>query len=410
MIVIHYPTAYKALDRFIDQYNEKAQKNADRLRTGAVMTAKEIIRIYGVSLLKANGCQQVNIENLPSLQTNNKQLAKLVKCSSRSIQRHILKLQSAGIITNKVFRGSNANYELLINPQILLIKERLPVDNAKNELRQALEQARKNEEKSNFLPVQKTKCPDTYSGNTGNINNLLIGVHNSKLSIADEPTGNRTGNTGEIVQPFFEKQKKAEEKNNEITGEIVSRAEKSGDKNFAPDPARDNSLNLYVGCLWLMARNLLYKHTDLTDRQVLIAKKLIHKFYQPVSTDNLSNIHQRYVERIALAAKYVQKDPEHRFIPLPYRYFDTNNPNGFTGTKKWHQAYRERKKEVERELILGRMIRKYQSNEKKEPAKKRPPIQLFRECENTIGKFNDPSLTERFHAAVLHHETYRQLK
>ena len=110
MIVIHYPTAYKALDCFIDLFNEKAEKSTQRLRTGAVMTAKEIIRIYGISLLKANGYQEVNKEKLPSLQTNNKQLAKLVKCSSRTIQRHILKLRSAGIVTNKIFHCSNSNF------------------------------------------------------------------------------------------------------------------------------------------------------------------------------------------------------------------------------------------------------------------------------------------------------------
>src|SRR4051812_9582070 len=109
MIVIHYPTAFKALDCYIDTYNECAENRKDKLRTGAVMTAKELIRIYGISLLKANGSKEIVAENLPTLQTNNMQLAKLVKCSSRTIQRHVLKLQSAGIITSKIFHGSNSN-------------------------------------------------------------------------------------------------------------------------------------------------------------------------------------------------------------------------------------------------------------------------------------------------------------
>lgn len=429
MIVIHYPTAYKALDCFIDLFNEKAEKGSQRLRTGAVMTAKEIIRIYGISLLKTNGYQEVDIEKLPSLQTNNKQLAKLVKCSSRTIQRHILKLQAAGIITNKIFHGSNSNYELLINPNILLVKQKLNVDNVKKQFQEALDQAKENEAKSHLLDIQKTNCPDTYSCNTSNkINNIIIAVDNSSqtaseitgndfkgssLSLTNEiftsyNTGNRTGNTGEIAKSVSEKQENFE-KNIHGTGEIASRADKSGYKNFAPDPARDNSLSLYVSLLWLMARNLLYKNVDLTDRQVLIAKKLIQKLYDPVATSKLSNTHQHYVERISLVAKYIKKDPAHRFVPLPYIYFDTNNPNGFVGTKKWHQDDQVRKKEVQRELTLSRLIRKYQNNEKKDTVRKVPPIQLFRECENTIGKFNDPLLTQRFHAAVLQHETYRQI-
>ncbi|MGE0566419.1 MAG: hypothetical protein AB7O73_00605 [Bacteroidia bacterium] len=384
------------------------------------MTAKEIIRIYGISLLKANGCKEIDKENLPSLQTNNQQLAKLVKCSSRTIQRHILKLQAAGIIINKIFHGSNSNYELLINPKVLLVKEKLPVENLKKRLREILSQSSQNSVKSSFLKTEKTNCPDTYTGNTGNkINNIIIAVDNpekkrSSLSLTDSVVpgnnpGNSSGDTGEIAQGFSEKQKKIREKKLKDAGEIASRADQSDDRNIPPDPARDNSLNLYVSLLWMMARNLLYKNVDLTDRQVLIAKKLIQKLYDPVLTHNLSKVHQHYVERISLVVKFIRKNPEKRFVPLPYLYFDTNNPNGFVGTKKWHEADQKRKREVECELIVSRLIRKYQNNEKKEPAMKRPTLQLFRECENTIGKFNDAALLQRFHAAVLKHESFRSI-
>lgn len=429
MIVIHYPTAYKALDRFIDTYNESVEKSTARLRTGAVMTAKELIRIYGISLLKTNGYQEIDRDNLPTLQTNNLQLAKLVKCSSRTIQRHIIKLRAAGIVTSKIFHGSNSNFEVLINPKILLVKEKLPVDNPKNQFSDRLNPISQNSLKADFSKFQKTNCPDTYSGNTGKQNNnIIIAVHNSELSASDNSgnekrsslpltdfidsgdlSGNGTGDTGEIAKACSEKQENIDENKFKNTGEIASRADKSGDRNVSPDPARDNSLTLYTSLLWLMARNLLYKEVDLTERQILIAKKLIRKLYEPASTANIPNVHQHYVERISLVAKYVRKDPLNRYVPLPYKYFDTNNLKGFVGTKKWYQADQLRKREVERELILKRVIRKYQNNEKKEPSKKRPVIQMFRECENTIGKFNDASLTQRFHAAVLQHETYRQL-
>lgn len=413
MIVIHYPTAYKALDCFIDLFNEKAEKSSHKLRTGAVMTAKEIVRIYGISLLKANGCQEIDKEKLPPLQTNNMQLAKLVKCSSRTIQRHIIKLHAAGFITNKIFRGSNANYELLINPQILLAKEKLSVDKAKIHFQEVLNQALKNEVKSTISPEQKTNCPHTYSSNNSyKRNNIIITVDNSEkrssLPLTDEDcsgyvTGNTTGNTGEIAQVFSEKQKN----NIQEAGEIASRADQSGHRNVAPDTARDNSLTMYVSLFWLMARNLLYTNTDLTERQVMIAKKLIRKLYEPASTANLSAVHQQYVQRISLVAKFIQKDPLHRFVPLPYIYFDRYNPKGFVGTKEWYKADQQRKKEIERELTLSRLIRKYQNNEKRDVIKKKSALQLFRECENTLGKFNDPVLTQRFHSAVLQHETYR---
>jgi hypothetical protein len=424
MIVIHYPTAFKALDHYIDQYNATVATKTDRLRTGAVMTAKELIRIYGISLLKANGCQEVEASQLPTLQTNNMQLAKLVKCSSRSIQRHIIKLRKAKIIIEKIFHGSNSNYEVLINPTILLIKQKLAVDKANKELQQALIQAKQNEVKSSISNLQKTNCPDTYTCNTRNINNIIIGVCNSFKITTQRPSTNskqrlqfstnenisgnaggyRTGNTGEIASENSEIQ----EKTLNEAGEIASRASDPTKKIIPLDAARDNFLSMYASLLWLTTRNLLYKTVDLTNRQVLIAKSLIRKLYEPVLTEKLSNTHQHYIERIILVSKYLKKDSS-RFVPLPYRFFDTNNPSGFVGTKKWHKADQLRKQEVERELTLSRLIRKYQNNEKKPHTHKKQPLQLFRECENTLGKFNDPALTERFHAAVLNYESFRQI-
>jgi hypothetical protein len=402
MIVIHYSSAFKAVNSFIDSYNEKVESKKDRLRTGTVMTAKELIRIYGISLLKANGSIKIDQKNLPTLQTNNVQLSKLVKCSTRTIQRHLIKLKKAGFILKKVFHGSNSNFELLINPTILFIKQSIDVDKMKNALAQAFSRSKQQDDPARVPAVLKTNCPHTYSRNNRNINNILITVSN-RFKTSGNGAGYIGGYTGEIARSVPETIQKMPE-----TGEIASRAEKSENLNLSPDPARDNSLNLYVSLLWMMSRNLLYRHTDLTDNQVLIAKKLIRKLYDPVPTERLHLTHQHYSDRIALVSKYLKKDPA-RFVPLPYKYFDTTNGTGFVGTKKWYYDDLKRKIEVHRELTLSRLIRKYQNNEKKPSAHKKQPLQLFRECENTLGKFDDPSLVQRFHAAVLQYETYREI-
>ena len=402
MIVIHYPTAFKALNSFIDQYNDEVENGKQRLRTGTVMTAKELIRIYGISLLKASGTMEIKPDHLPTLQTNNVQLSKLVKCSTRTIQRHIIKLKKAGFILKKIFHGSNANFELLINPNILFTKQSIDVNKVKTELKTVFLKSKLHAVDTGISEAVKTNCPHTYSGNNRNINNILITVHN-RFTIDGNSRGYIEGYTGEIAP----EPSKATEKTPE-TGEIASRAEKSENLNLSPDPARDNSLNLYVSLLWMMSRNLLYRHTDLTDNQVLIAKKLIRKLYDPVSTARLHLTHQHYSDRIALVAKYLKRDPS-RFVPLPYKYFDTSNPTGFLGTKKWYYDDRKRKQEVLRELTLSRLIRKYQNNEKKPAKDQKQPLQLFRECENTLGKFGDPNIVQRFHAAVLHYETYSEI-
>lgn len=425
MIVVHYPTAFKALDRFIDAFNEKALNATDRLRTGAVMTAKELIRIYGISLLKINGLQELTGKELPSLQTNNHQLAHLVKCSARTIQRNLHKLLSAGIITHKHFRGSNANYELWINPQILLINPAPGVDKQQKQTKDAFVAKNSVSLKSRLSEQQTSNCPHTYSCNTSNkLNNIIIAVDNSvetirnSLPLRDQSltsydtsdnAGNSNRNTGEIARQDFENQKFHQNIKKQDTGEIASRADTSGRLNAEQDTARDNSLTLYTSLFWLTARNLLYKQKDLTEHQVLIAKKLIRQLYDPVPTHRLSQVHSHYIARIALVSNYIQRNPEKRYVQLPYRYFDTTNAAGFVGTKKWYLAQVRRRRETERELVVTRAIRKYQQNESKDSLHRKPQLQLFRECENTVGKLNDPVLMQRFHAAVLHHETYRLL-
>lgn len=205
MLLIHYPSCFKALDYFIDSYNALHSRRQERLQTGDVLTAKEIIRIYGLALLKANSCQPLQMEHLPSLQTNNKQLARLVKCSARTIQRHIVKLKLAGFITRKIFHGSNANYELLINPKLLLTKQSVDVHKGKTELKEAWRKVGQLSASEAVLSSEKTKCPHTYCSNIGNtINNVVIGVNNPDKSAAGAFTvgntdGNIDGNTGEIA-------------------------------------------------------------------------------------------------------------------------------------------------------------------------------------------------------------------
>lgn len=427
MIVINYTTSFKALDSYINSYNETKDNISEKIRQGASATAKDIIRIYGISLVKANAIEKVDIDNLPSLKTNNVQLSKMASASTRTIQRHVKRLQEAGIITNKLWHGTNSSYELWINPKILLAKCKTSQFEAKKALDTVLLKSLENDQNSMILNEPTPKCPHTDSCNTGNKkNNIIIGVHNSEdsqvlvrtsdrsgndsgdnssddfkrslhtltVDVSGNDAGDKTGHTGRNVQ------KKIEEtggKVRDLRADQISREVKASGE----DPARTASLNLYVSMLWILAKNVLYKDVFLTDRQEQIGKKLLYQWYEPVSDSNLSRIHQIYVERIAIVRKFVKKDPSKRFVQLPNRFFDPTNPSGFTGSKKWWEKQEKRKEEVRSKLILHAQIRRFINNEKKEPHKKKPPLPLYRECETRIGKLGDPLLLEQFHAAIL---------
>ncbi len=405
MIVIHYPTAFKALDEFISTYNLKANKPAEKIRAGAILTARELVRIYGISLLKASALPGFDSHSLPSLQTNNQQLASLVKCSARSIQRYVKKLISSGIITAKKFRGSNANYELWIKSEILSVGHRDGAENAKAQANAALSKAKQ----QGICNEQMPSCPHTYSGNFKN--NLLIGVETVDNS---ENSGNifrkHTENCLKNFVSGAEKGSAAAAPRGGDTRKIASQVDQSGAAHPAvQDPICDNFQTMYVRLFWMMARNLLYKNTDLTESQVDIAQKLIWNLYAPVKPEHIDSTHRIYIERLSLVSKYLAKDPERRFVPLPYIYFDTKNPKGFVGTRHWYNEHQKRKKEVMLELSLSAAIRRFTNNEGKEPVKRKPTLRVFRECENTLGKLGDPSIVSRFHAAVLEHQGFSKI-
>lgn len=438
MIVINYSTSFKALDNYIKNHNDSTDQLSEQVRQGAAASAKDIIRIYGLFLVKENGIKEIDTNNLPPIRTNNVQLAKMGNASPRTIQRHIIRLQEAGIITNKIWRGSKSGYDLFINPNILLARCRKTQKEVEKSLNMALKQSTDNDL---LIEINTTTCRHTDScNNSYKSNNLLKGGDNLKSSeqidtdgndsgyktgnkfkrssqpklplgvltgendLSGYDTGNKkTGNTGEKVAKKIKdagekvRRKRAE---NQRPGEV---------KSPELDPARSASLNLYVSLLWSFAKSFLYSHVYLTERQEEIGKKLLYDWYEPVSTQHLSKVHQIYIGRMGLVRKFIEKDPENRFVQLPFKYFDINNPNGFAGTKKWWKEHEKRKKEVQAKLILHAQIRRFINNQQKEASKQKPPLRLYQECETRVGKLGDPLLLEQFHAAILNPNIHQHL-
>ena len=414
MSIIHYATAFNALDTYVENYNSNANSLSEQVRQAMILTTREIIKIYSLSLLKANSISSVDLQNLPPLRTNNVQLAKKANASIRTIQRHISRLIEANIITAKKWRGSKADYELSINPNILLVTGKQAVDKAKSTLK---EHQNLNTENQYLKEIQTPTCPHTDTSNNGYINNLIIGVDNSSraklfgnkrnsLPLTKETTSRNassntfTGYTG----------KKCPKNSNDAGENARMRAtNQTGAENLPRDSARSASLSVYVNALWTLSRNVLYQDTYLTESQVKIGKELLWKWYDPVPDKHLANVHQCYVDRIELVRKYLAKDPENRFVQLPHQYFDPKNKTGFAGTKKWWQDHKKRQLEVQLKLIVASQIRRFLNNEKKDTAKQKPRLALFRQCETRIGKLGQPELLQHFHASVLNPSTQRFL-
>ena len=410
MPIIHYATAFNALDHYVDHYNHQTESLSQKVRQAMILTTREIIKIYSLSLLKANSIAPVDLQNLPPLRTNNVQLAKKANASTRTIQRHIARLREANIITAKKWRGSKADYELFINPDILLVTGEKAVNKPEKPLKEFQNLKTENQQ---LKKEQTSTCPHTDTSNNGYINNILIGVNKLKNITSSLPlttsiasrnaTGNTlTGYTGKIAP-----------KKNDDAGEIVRNirvTKQTGAEISEADVARSASLSVYVNSLWTLARNTLYKDHYLTQSQEQRALELLRLWYEPVPDNLLPKVHQVYVERIAMVEKYIAKDSERRYVQLPHQYFDPKNPNGFTGTRKWYQNQKKRELELQQKLILQAQIRRFINNEKKDTAKQKPRLELYKSCETRIGKLGNPALLKTFHATILNHSTHSYLQ
>ncbi|MEQ3664190.1 MULTISPECIES: replication/maintenance protein RepL [Flavobacteriaceae] len=410
MAIIQYSTAFNALEGYVNQHNASTKDLSSHIRQAMILTTQEIIKIYSISLLKANSIAAIDLQNLPPLKTNNVQLAKRAKASTRTIQRHLKRLIEANIITKKIWHGSNSGYELFINPNILLIGGVKAVNKAKNEL-----QTEKSKTTDNqfFKNNRTTTCPHTDTSNNGYINNIIIGVDKLKTKASSLPLTNGYESRNATSNTFTGYTGKIDPKKNNDAGEIErkSRAtDQTGAEISSVDQARSASLSFYVKSFWKLARNTIYKDHYLTQSQEKTALKLLYLWYEPVSDKQLQNVHEVYVSRLAIVQKYIARDPTKRYVQLPDKYFDPQNPSGFTGTRIWYQKQKKREYEVRLKLILQAQIRRFLNNEKKETAKQKPRLELFRSCETRISKLGQPELLNTFHASVLNHSTHKYLQ
>lgn len=391
MIAIHYPTAYKALDNYVDRFNSRTSQSSHKLKTATVAAAKEIIRIYGASLLKSKNQNLGDYNHLPPLYTNNQQLATLIKCSSRSIQRYILKLRQASVVTGKVLHGPNANYELWINPEILLTTGEISVQNDNSLLKQPGLTKAFTRVSTDFSGPERTNRLQSYSGN---FKNNILNESNSVYFFKDGLSGNTSGNTRKIALA---------DASSGGTGSAAAGSVALPVGTTKQLTKYEEVLNTFVELFWLTSKNLLYKYTSITARQELTARRLIKDLYIQKTDRDLQAVHDIYIQRIQLAADYVQKDPVTRFIPLPYIYFNPDNTKGFLGTEEWYWEGRNRKADVNKELLLERLIKRYLNNDHVPMSQKQPPLKLYKACEKRLAVFSDENLLSRFYTAVLRH-------
>lgn len=425
MSIIHFSTVFKGLDVFVEKHNATADGLSNCLRQPVIATTREIIRIYGASLLKESRKASFDASNIPSLATNNVQLAKIAHVSTRTIKRHLIKLIKANIITRKICHGRKANYELFLNPKILLTNCSKPLNNSK--IIQEREKLKKTDNQF-FKKEYLTSCPPSDTSNNSYINNILIAVDKklnmdiklnslspvSKVFSGNESSNNFTGYTEKeggkrIKEPLTQNAPGARNfsyyNDTEKEAAIPKVQTQAKDTDSRLEASGMPFLNSYVDSLWEIAQKKLFKNVCLTDHVEKKTKELLYLWYQPVKKSHLDKVHNIYIKRLELVQKYIAKDTKNRFVQLPHLYFDPNNKHGFTGTKVWYENYMRSKQKTRSKLITHAQIRRFLHNEQKETVHQKPRLPLFKDCEKKVQRLQNPHLLEQFYKRVLEYNS-----
>ena len=417
MQVIDYAHSFRALGMFIDEHNERADCLKNKVRQATSGTARTLISLYGKYLIKLNRLGPLDADNLPSLRTNNVQLAKLCNCSSRTIKRHLTKLEEVGIIISKCWHGSGSSYELWINPQILWINPQILWTNMwiKNERKEPevaghVNDRAENGEKTNFQNDDRTNCPHTEEGyfiKNNNIVKVVDNIENRNLEDKKDALVKRCLLSQTVHEDLNGDTKKGHARE-DVSKNIDHGAREDGwaGPGTNPHPGKEScgagrSTSLLVKELWLNARDKLYGGTPIGNWQEERALQLIPEFYEPVPPERLEAVHRIYMGRIDLLVDYLKRD-ESRFVQAPHLFFDKNNSTGFTVTKKWWESKFARKKRKKGDRVLREELEKMRRNRYRPSHQQEPGLVLYRKCEQRISRLGSEQLLRKFYRETLH--------
>ena len=108
---------------------------------------------------------------------------------------------------------------------------------------------------------------------------------------------------------------------------------------------RMNSISeeLMIKAAWNLTYTSFWNTWTLSSNEMRLTKKFIRKFITNAQVKYEAYV--EYCERVLLAREYLINNPE-KYVPIPSKWFDTNNMNGFIGTGRWFENMRNMRRSL----------------------------------------------------------------
>lgn len=360
------------LPQFQASYNT-GKSLGNRIRSPHMRLMERIIELYWAHL---NSHQKVLKKplvegmQLPVLKTSNGALAKAMNGVSKQTIINLRKrLAEAGMLIQKCWHGTNAAYELWINPMLLFLRDSA-AKGSKNMLNfnhlffSSIVKTFDHTESGTSYPVQVTNKEKNKKGeDTASI------VENSQTKEEAVPSKSKNQATSSCDRPSVIQnppngQTKQETNPPELRAAPLTPPQNRPDSieealaHLSPKDAL--AVKMIASICWGHAQAQLYTNDWLTDKQkqgaIIGIAEYIAWNVQPKAYNQAKAV---VLKRIDMVSDWLKWKSE-RWIDLPEAYFNMRNTKrGFVCTENWYNRYKKRCYVKARQTAITKAANKY---------------------------------------------------
>lgn len=334
-MIIKAPAVYltactRIANLYINDYNTqiidgKPRANGEKLKLVHKTVFANIIweyLPYTLEILK-EGNGKLNSTNLPRLETNNVILGKRVGVCKETVRRAKKRLKKAGMILEDIWKGSESDYLLILNPLLLAIYDEKNADFKPKLYRTEIE---------NIKVSTATKCrplsihiKDTSNNKKTTNSDLIIRMCVPRF-VKDTRKDTQNGNTPKQTKPTIPSIQNSIKKTD--YEKEMHRAQSEVDKH--KHKLATEIVELYMKIV-LSIRGLT---ANFGNTKAAI-EEIENNYFKTNNAVTINTLADKYKESIRLSARYAEKNPNyHPYFPA--QHFNPENlKNGVRTAVKW---------------------------------------------------------------------------
>ncbi|PMD97434.1 hypothetical protein BWI97_07325 [Siphonobacter sp. BAB-5405] len=342
------------IQTFKDGRTRKRVLHSKQVSTSVRKTGRDLISLYIGHLHQTH--RKLGDKGFeggePGFLTNRVELANLWGCSERTAYTHLVKLQEAGLVSKRKFRGTRADFEVYLSTEILFGRK-----DGESRVKKPVFQMPASSLPTLILQNLPLNNASINQGNnkTETIKGCGFG-DNTATNQGNTQQGNKNQGNTERQQPPLKAETGTQYQGVTVTmgagGAAAGSVDNSRPAKGQRTPAQRQAIfEGYLTSFWVYAKQLLYSgrsFTKIEENQALqeIAQGVYRNFKVDFTEKEWDEYQTELFKRLELAAGYYQRHAD-RYPPDPYSkfkpgsgYFCQENQRGFRNTDNWLAANR----------------------------------------------------------------------